>query len=136
MTNGATIDKRAEQYVAIRDAIRKIEERHEQELKSWKSTLSKLSGEMLEFIEQTGATSIRTPHGTVGVSLRHNASLADPDAFMRHVIGTESWDLIERRANATACWDFVKGNNGVAPPGVNLSTLKTLSVRRPTTKEE
>ena len=80
-------------------------------------------------METAGADNIKTPHGTCYNSTRYTASLADPDAFMTFVRDNNYYDLIDRKANVTACRDHVK-EKGALPPGVNLSAIKTVGVRR------
>jgi len=45
------------------------------------------------------------------------------------VIGSEAWDLLDRKANVTAVSDFIEENNA-PPPGVNFSTTYVVGVRR------
>lgn len=116
-------------YVALRDKKREIEERHKEELKDINDTMNKLTEVMMQTLDKIGAQSIKTSQGTVYVSARYSASLADPKAFMDYVIANNKFDLLDRKANATACRDFV-AETGSQPPGVNLSAIRTLGVRR------
>lgn len=125
----ATIDKRVEQYIAIREKLKVMDERHKQEREELVATQNLLSGWMIQFLEKTGAESVKTKHGTCYTSIRHTASLADPDQFMKYVIATGAFDLLDRRANATACRDFAEAK-GSLPPGVNLNSLLTIGVRK------
>jgi hypothetical protein len=47
------------------------------------------------------------------------------------VIGTEQWDLLDKKANVTAVTDYLN-ENGVLPPGVKYSTRFDVGVRAPT----
>lgn len=116
-------------YVSLRDKKKEIEERHKEELKSINDTMAKLTDLMMSSLDTAGAQSIKTSEGTVYVSARYSASLADPKAFMDYVIANNKFDLLDRKANATACRDFV-AETGSQPPGVNLSAIRTLGVRR------
>lgn len=132
----ATVDKRVEQFIKVRDKIEQIKAKHEEELKPYKETLNLLSGWLESFLTNSGGTGIKTPHGTCYKSVRFTASLADPDAFMGYVIKTGNYDLLDRRANATAVKDYVKENGGNLPPGVNLNAISSVGVRRPGKKTE
>jgi hypothetical protein len=48
---------------------------------------------------------------------------------MAFVKTTNNYDLLDRKANVTAVKDYVS-ENGTLPPGVNLSSIKTVGVRR------
>jgi hypothetical protein len=127
----ATVDKRVEQFVTVRDKVRAMKERHEAELKPLLEVQNLLQGWLEAFMTNSGSTGVKTAHGTCYKSTRYTASLADPDAFMGYVIKTGKYELLDRRANATAVKDYVKENAGNLPPGVNLSAISTVGVRRP-----
>lgn len=125
----ATVDKRVQQYIEVRDAIKKMDEEHEERKRPLVELQNLLTGWMQTFMENAGADNIKTAHGTCYSSTRYTASLADPEAFMSYVKSTGNYDLLDRKANVTACRDFVAENNS-PPPGVNLSAIKTVGVRR------
>lgn len=129
----ATVDKRVAQYVAVRDAIKAANEEHDQRIKPLVELQNMLTGWMQNFMEQAGADNIKTAHGTCYMTTRYSASLADPEAFMKHVIANSHWDLLDRKANVTACKDYVAEHN-CQPPGVNMSSISTVGVRRATGK--
>lgn len=126
-----TVAKRVGQFIAIRDELDKMDERHKEERKGLLEAKELVTGWLQTFLEQSGSESIKTTLGTCYASSRTTASVADPKAFMDHVIATKDFDLLDRRANATAVKEYVKEHNGQTPPGVNISTMKTLGVRRP-----
>jgi hypothetical protein len=123
------ISKRVDQYVRLRDLIKEKEEAHKAEIKPFKEMLDKLNAVLLEHLNTINGESVRTETGTVYRTEKKSAALADPDAFMRYVIGNEQWDLLDRKANVTAVADFIEENNE-APPGVNFSTTYVVGVRR------
>ena len=125
----ATVEKRIGQYVAVRDAVQKANDEHEARIKPLVDLRDMLTGWMQKFLEQAGADSVKTAAGTCYSTTRYSASLADPEAFMKFVKSTDNFDLLDRKANVTACKDYVK-ENGTLPPGVNMSAIKTVGVRR------
>jgi hypothetical protein len=129
----ANIEKRVKQYVAVRDQIKVIEERHTKELETIKAIKDELTGILQECLTAIGAESIRTSEGTAYTSTKYTASLADPKAFMDFVISNQNFDLLDRKANSTAVRAYVE-ETGSLPPGVNLSSIATVGVRRPTGK--
>jgi len=130
MTDQKKVDARVDQYVRVRDAIKEMDERHKAEKQPLLEIQNLLTGWMMDFLKTTGSESIKTKHGTCYTSTRHTASLADPDAFMKFVIDNGLYELLDRRANATAVRDYVAANGGNLPPGANLSSIQTLGVRR------
>lgn len=131
----ATVDKRIQQYVAVRDRIKALEEKHKEELKPFVEVQNMLTGWVQSFLDKTGVESVKTKHGTAYSSTRYSASLADADAFMNFVKTTSNYDLLDRRANVTAVKDYV-AEHGNLPPGCNLTALKTIGVRRGPAKKD
>lgn len=128
------IARRVAQYVQIRDKLKVMDEEHEKKREKLVLVQSLLSGYMEKFLEQIGATNIKTPYGTCHRTTRYTSSLADADAFMNFVTSTGKFDLLDRRANSTAVKEYVQ-EHGVLPPGVNLTALRSIGVRRATKQE-
>jgi hypothetical protein len=125
----ASIDARVDQYVQIRDMIRDMEKKHEEAIKPYKDALEQLASVLLNHLNTTGLESARTASGTVYRSERVSATIQDVSAFWDHVVGSENWDLIDKRANKTAVSEYVK-YYGNAPPGVNYTVSHVVGVRR------
>lgn len=124
-----TIDQRIEQYVRLRDLIKEKDDAHKAAMKPYREALEQLNNIMLDHLNQIGGESVRGDHGTVYKTIKRSASLEDADAFMRYVIGSEAWELLDRKANVTGVEEFIK-ENGVTPPGVKLSSTTVVGVRR------
>lgn len=124
------VDAVVEVFIAVRDKLKAMDDAHEQARKEWVDKKEKLSGWLLNFLETNGLANAKTVHGTVHTTTRSSATLADADAFMQYVIAHSEFDLLDRRANATAVKEFVKEHDGNLPPGVNLTTMKTVGVKR------
>lgn len=120
-------------FIKLRDILKELDEEHERRTAPLLEKKKVLEGRLQELLDQTGGDSIKTAHGTCHLTTRRSTSLADPDAFMNFVKDTEQWELLDRRANTTAVYEFVRKNGGL-PPGCTLSAVKTIGVRRPTEK--
>src|ERR1700761_2985989 len=101
------LEKRIKQYLGVRGLIKTMEDRHKTELKELQDIKEKLSGILQEALTNVGAESIKTTEGTIYSTTRYSASLADPKAFMDYVIKNNLYDLLDRKANVTACKDYV-----------------------------
>ena len=123
------VEKRVSQYIMIRDKLKELNAEHEEKLKPLVDLQNSLTGWLQSFMEQAGADSIKTPNGTCYSTTRHSASLADSEAFMKFVKDTDNYDLLDRKANVTAVRAYVEEHSAL-PPGVNLSSIKTIGVRR------
>ena len=125
------VDKLVAAYIATRTHIKRMKEKHKEELAEFELALDKLSGRLLLFLDAHGQEMARTAEGTVSATSRDTASLSDPDVFMDFVAEHGLFELLDRRANATACKDFAK-DTGTLPPGVRINTMRGVSVRTAT----
>jgi hypothetical protein len=125
----ALVEKRIAQYVQVRDAIKEANDKFAEQIQPLVETQNLLTAWLTAKLEQVGAESVRTKAGTVYSSTRYSASLADPAVFMDFVKANNCFELIDRKANATAVRDYVE-TNGSLPPGVNLNAIRTVGVRR------
>jgi hypothetical protein len=130
---GADVGSKTATYLLIRDELKKVDEAAEAAKKPLLDLKALLEGYFEKFLTSTGQQSAVTPRGTVHWNTRYTSSLGDPQAFMDHVIATQQFDLLDRRANATAVKEYA-GKNGALPPGVNLNTIRTIGVRVPGAK--
>jgi hypothetical protein len=123
------MEKRVGQYVALRDKIKAIKERHSQELAPYNEALDKLGNLLLGALNTTHQDSAKTGAGTVYKTEKKSATIADQAAFRRHVIGSQAWDLIDMKANAPAVAAFIEEHQ-TPPPGVNYTVHIEVGVRR------
>ena len=127
----AKIVDRVMQYVALRDKIKSLDEEHKTMMQPYRETLEKLNNVLLEHLQKMGVENAKTEAGTVYITKRQSASVADGEAFWNFVIKHKEYDLIERRANSTAVAAYIEANKE-APPGVNFTVTNLVGVRRPT----
>ena len=127
--NPVTIDVRVGQYVQLRDMIKKEDDAHKEAMAPKRELLEKLNGVLLQELNRVGADSVNTAAGTVYRTAKRSASIADMPAFWTYCITQGNFDLIDKKANVTACVEYAEKNNA-PPPGVNLNTTYLVGVRR------
>jgi hypothetical protein len=123
------VDKYVQNFIALRDHKKLIEDAFNIKKKEVTDVMDKIEGILQAFLEKAGGDGIKTKYGSVYLSTKTTASLADPEAFMNFVIESERYELLDRRANSTACKDYAT-EEGAVPPGVNLNSYTTVGVRR------
>lgn len=128
------LEKRAGQYIKLRDMKTEIEARHKEELRPINEAMEGLKELMAAGLDAQNVASAKTACGTVSFTSKASASIADKAAFWTYVVTTGQFDLLDYKANVTAVKDHIEKNQGVAPPGVNYSVFRDVGVRRPTGK--
>lgn len=136
-----TVDTRVSQYVRLRDHIKALDDAHKKKMEPLRETLEQLNSDLLARLDQAGAESVKTEHGTVYKTAKKSASIADKSAFWAWVVATGDWDLLDYKANPTAVEDFIAKRAAeyeadptkpkpAPPPGVNFSKAFVVGVRR------
>lgn len=127
------IGKMIGMYVKLRDRIKAKEDEMKVALKPAKEMLESLNNRILDELNKAGGDSLKADTGTAYRTARTTASLADPSAFRDYVIANELFDMVDWKANAKAVQDHNE-EFGALPPGVNVSTVYLVGVRRPSEK--
>ena len=126
---GDGVSKRVAQYRLIDKKLDELEEEFKASVAPLENIKNLLQGYFEKFLTDTGQQTAVTAGGTVHWNHRVTAKLEDPQAFMDYVIANKQFDLLDRRANATACRELAE--KGTLPPGVKLHTIRTIGVRKP-----
>jgi hypothetical protein len=129
------MEKRIQQFIAVRDFIKEQDDAHKAKMKDHRATLDRLTGLIQVFMDENKLENLKTKFGTAYTSVKRTASLADPDVFMNYVIENKAFDLLDRRANSTAVQAFVDKHK-VLPPGCNLNSIANVGVRRAGVKDD
>ena len=122
-------------YVELRDKIAELKSDLKVALKPYQKGMEDLDGVLLKHLQDTGAQSVKTVHGTVYQRVERSATIKDKKAFREFVLANEQYDLIDWRANKVAVFDFIKEQQAEVP-GVNVSAFMTIGVLRGNAQEE
>jgi hypothetical protein len=126
------LDKLARVYRKIRDQISTLTKEYDTQVEVLKAQQEEIKNAMKDQMQALGVTSVRTPQGTVVMSIKTRYSTADWDSFKKFVVEHDAIDLFEKRIAQTNMKQFLEENPGVVPPGLNSNAEYDISVRKPT----
>jgi len=127
------LNKRVEQYIALRDRRKELEAKAKESVAPYKAAMEAIEAELLQHMNVTGASSIATPSGTAYQSVKQSATIRDGAAFRTWVVDNQQWGVVDWRANASAVFEYIKLQQHV-PPGLNTSQYVAVNFRRPNEK--
>ncbi len=130
-----TAADRVGQYVAVRDKIKEIEERHKGELAPYRQALQLLNGILLDHLNKSNVDSVASNQGTFYRSKKVSVTIADGAAFKDFVRAGQHFELVDWRASKTAVEAWAEAQ-GALPPGLNMSVHYEVGVRRPSNSAE
>lgn len=129
------IDELVALYIQCRDWVTAENKKHDEKLAPKKMAMQQIEGCLQKFLDDTGQIRGAAKSGTFYTSTKYSAVIKDKTEFRRHVIGTENWDLLDLKCNVTAAKDFEK-ENGAPLPGVAITAIAKIGVRRPGASEK
>jgi hypothetical protein len=125
-----TVQELVAKYIEIRDKKEAFSRQYKDKVAAYDAALGKMEAVLMKTLDSSGMESVKTDKGTVFLSSRSSATVADRDAFIDFVIRSEGWVFLENRVSKSAVEQFVAANE-IPPPGVNLRIERTVNIRRP-----
>lgn len=123
------LDERVKQFIELRDHLAAFDKEVATERAKITTALDILKGQFSAHLKETGQIRAGTTYGTIFFGSRKTAPLSDPQAFMDYVIESHNYELLERRASASAVEAYLKENQCL-PPGCGFNDEETVNVRR------
>jgi predicted metal-dependent phosphotriesterase family hydrolase len=125
-----TVDQIVEVYIKIRDARDEARKEADKIEADFVSQLDVLEQQMLDVCKTTGATSLKTPHGTVMQSVKKRYWTNDWEKFYAFMFEHNIPELLERRIHQTNIKQFLEENPDMLPLGLNVEAEHSITVRR------
>ncbi len=126
------LDRLAKIYRKIRASIDVLTQEYDQKVEVLKAQQDELKNAMKDQMKALGVTSVRTPEGTVVLSVKTRYNTQDWESFKEFVKENDALDLLEKRIAQGNMAQFLTDNPGLVPPGLNTSSEYDVSVRKPT----
>lgn len=123
------VEKRAGQFVKLRDLKTELKAKHDEELKPINEAMEMIKVELKTALNSMNLQNAKTDAGTVSLTQKVSASAADINVFWAWVITQGAFDMLDKKPNVTAITEYVQ-QHGVPPPGVNYNVFQDVGVRR------
>lgn len=124
-----TADSVTEDYVALRDMRSDLKAAYETEDKELKEQMAARETWLLSALDTIGAESLRTNHGTAFIQTKRRSSCGDWPSYWGYMKEHDRFDLVEKRVAQGAINKMLEEGEEL-PPGVNLFSERTVTVRR------
>jgi hypothetical protein len=121
------IDELVSLYIKLRDRRAKRKAEYELDDAKDKGFQEKIEAKLMAYFNETGVESARTDAGTAFKSVKISATVADRDSYMPWAI--EHPEFLPSSVNKSAVEAYLE-STGELPPGVNVSRVATINVRR------
>ena len=125
-----TADKLAKIYLKMRDKRQEMAREFEEQDNDLKAQMEIIEQKMLDICKETGADSIKTPHGTIIRSVKTRYWTSDWESMHDFVLEHKAFDLLERRVHQTNMKQWLEENPDLLPMGLNSEARYSTTVRR------
>ena len=125
------LGERIKQVREVEDIIEKKQAELDAALELHHTFVEKGRAEILAFLNQTNQKSANTEFGGCHWKPKITYRVEDKDAFRRHVIGAEAWELITWASAPVNCEAFTEEHK-LPPPGLVRNAVNILYITPPT----
>tara|TARA_A100000172_G_scaffold68890_1_gene48764 strand:- start:795 stop:1178 length:384 start_codon:yes stop_codon:yes gene_type:complete len=117
-------------YVKIRDKKDEVKRKLGEQVALLDADLKVIEEELQKRLKAAGATSVKTPNGTVYSTIKSKVWTDNWDSFYKFIEARGLFDLLERRIHQSNIKSFLDDNPDDIPEGLNIESIKTVTVRR------
>lgn len=123
------VDKAIEAYVKIRDARGRLKAAYDAEDQALKDKLEKIEVALMVACNESNTTQFASPNGTAYKQIQYKGSCSDWPSMWNFCAENSRFDMLEKRLSLKPIQEYIE-ENGIAPPGVNISSEYKIIVRR------
>jgi hypothetical protein len=125
-----SVDKLVSVYIKIRDARDEAKREWEDKEADFNEQLDLINHQLLDICKDTGADSIKTPHGIAMRTLKSKYWTNDWEKFYDWMFEHNVPEALEKRIHQTNMKQFLEENPDILPPGLNVDRTYAITVRR------
>jgi hypothetical protein len=117
-------------YIKMRDALVKLQREFDEKEGAIKAQQDIITQALLEMCKEMGAEGLRTPAGSVFKTVKTRYWTSDWGSMKQFIKDNDALDLMEQRVHQTNMKNFLEENPTLMPPGMNVDSRYSITVRR------
>lgn len=119
-----------ERMIALRDARAALKSKYEAEDKGLKEQYERGESWLMNELQTSGAAGLKFECGSVIQSTTMQAAIGDWGALSRFIIENNEVDLLQHRVSTTALKSYLEVSGDKVPPGINVTNIRGITIRR------
>ena len=127
---GIPAEKLVKAYLKMNAALTEKRHAYEAEEKVFKEKMAKIKSALLSYCKEEGLDSVRTAEGLFYRGVRTNYWTSDWEAMGKFVLEHKVPELFQKSLHQTNMKEFLEANPDLLPPGLNVDSEYTITVRR------
>ncbi len=125
-----TLNKLTETYIKIRSKRTDLSSEFKKKDDGLKEQQEKIKAALLEYLKDNDINSVGTDAGMFYRSQKRRYWTSDWESMHKFILEHEAPEFLEKRLNQTAVKEFLEDNPELLPPGLNVQSEYTLSIRK------
>ena len=125
-----SVEKLTRTYIKIRDRHAQLSAKFKEEDEGLKAQQDKVKRALLDYCKEQDVESVRTSAGLFYRSVKKRYWTSDWESMHKFILEHEAPEFLEKRLNQTAVREFLEENPDILPPGLNVQSEYTISIRR------
>lgn len=117
-------------YIKMRDARQKLQKEFDDADGRIKEQQDQVTQALLELCKETGADGLRTAAGNVFRTVKTRYWSSDWGSMKTFIKEHDAMELLEQRIHQTNMKNFLDENPNLMPPGMNIDSRYSVTVRR------
>ena len=124
------VEKLVRVYLKMNAALTQIRQDYEAQEKALKDKMATVKSALLQHCKDNNVESVRTTEGLFYRTVKTNYWTSDWDSMRKFIIEHKIPELLHERIHQTNMKQFLEENPDLLPPGLNVDSEYTITVRR------
>lgn len=124
------VEKLVRVYLKMNATLTQIRQDYEAQEKALKDKMATVKSALLQHCKDNNVESVRTTEGLFYRSVKANYWTSDWDSMRKFIIEHKIPELLHERIHQTNMKQFLEENPDLLPPGLNVDSEYTITVRR------
>ena len=117
-------------YIKMRDKRQQLQREYDEADGRIKEQQDAVTQALLEICKEQGAEGLRTPAGSVFRTVKTRYWTSDWSSMKEFIKEHDAFELLEQRVHQTNMKSFLEENPDKLPPGLNVDSKYSITVRR------
>lgn len=124
------VEKLVKVYLKMNAKYTELKAEFEAEEKKLKDQMAKVKSALLAYCKEQNVESVRTEEGLFYRTVKVNYWTNDWESMHKFIIEHNVPQLLHERIHQTNLKEFMEANPGLLPPGLNVDSEYTITVRK------
>lgn len=125
-----SLDQMVKIYIKIRDHLRQEQSVFAAKEEALVAQMQTIENHFLEKCKEVGASSLKTPFGTIIRSVKTDYSTNDWESLYEYIDEHKLYGILHKRINQTNLKAWLEEHPTLVPKGLNVTNSYSITVRR------